>query len=427
LTLGFGAWLYDRDTGTRIQPAALFPDPDTSGMTVPVSRAIREARQAALANPQSAAAAGQLGQVLQAHWLNDAAAASYEIAHELAPGNFRWLYLLAGVEELRGAREERIDRLFREAIRLAPDFPPTHVRHADALLRMGRWSDALNGYAAAIELDPKLVLAHRGFGQAAILLGDGPLAIEHLEYAATLSPGDRITQVALARAYAMTGETGLASEAASKAQAFNSTASLPDPVYFEVQNLAVDPETLRKRLGQSLRKGDYDAALAAVSLVDPETLRKRLGQSLRKGDYDAALAAVSLLEESGFPGAGQQVAQAGKQRANQLAFAGDFDSALAEYERAARFAPDDPEIEHNWGTILLRQGKLGEAARHFEKAIGINPSSADSLYNLGVALEGLGRTEEAIRHFTAAAAIDPQHVAARRLAELGIAPDLQQP
>jgi tetratricopeptide (TPR) repeat protein len=399
LTLGFGAWLYDRDTGTRIQPAALFPDPDTSGMTVPVSRAIREARQAALANPQSAAAAGQLGQVLQAHWLNDAAAASYEIAHELAPGNFRWLYLLAGVEELRGAREERIDRLFREAIRLAPDFPPTHVRHADALLRMGRWSDALNGYAAAIELDPKLVLAHRGFGQAAILLGDGPLAIEHLEYAATLSPGDRITQVALARAYAMTGETGLASEAASKAQAFNSTASLPDPVYFEVQNLAVDPETLRKRLGQSLRKGDYDAALAAVS----------------------------LLEESGFPGAGQQVAQAGKQRANQLAFAGDFDSALAEYERAARFAPDDPEIEHNWGTILLRQGKLGEAARHFEKAIGINPSSADSLYNLGVALEGLGRTEEAIRHFTAAAAIDPQHVAARRLAELGIAPDLQQP
>ena len=68
----------------------------------------------------------------------------------------------------------------------------------------------------------------------------------------------------------------------------------------------------------------------------------------------------------------------------------------------------------------MRRGDLEEAGRHFEKAIELNPQSADSLYNLGVVLEGLGQIDEAIRRFTAAAAIDPQHVAARRLTELGV-------
>ncbi len=147
-------------------------------------------------------------------------------------------------------------------------------------------------------------------------------------------------------------------------------------------------------------------------------LRGRLARSLQKGDYDSAIEAATLLEESGFPTARQQMVQASKQRAMQLAMAGEFDGALAEFERAARLAPNDPEIEHNWGTVLLRRGDLDEARRHFEHAIELNPQSADSLYNLGVALEGLGRGDEAFARFTEAVAIDPGHVAAERLAEL---------
>jgi Flp pilus assembly protein TadD len=144
---------------------------------------------------------------------------------------------------------------------------------------------------------------------------------------------------------------------------------------------------------------------------------------LRQGAHDAALEALALLEESEGPGARRQLAAASKQRANRLAFAGDFDAALPEFERAARLAPTDPEIEHNWGTVLLRRGDLEAAGHHFEKAIALDPQSADSLYNLGVVLEGLGRTDEAIERFTAAAAIDPRHLAAQRLAELGAVSD----
>ncbi|MCZ6664375.1 MAG: tetratricopeptide repeat protein, partial [Gammaproteobacteria bacterium] len=342
--------------------------------------------------PDSADAVGRLGQVYHAHWLYDAAAACYEIARKRAPEDFRWVYLLAGVEELRGAEGERVDELFRAAIRLLPRYPPVYVRHGDALLRLGRWAEARDAYLAAIERDPELALAQRGLGQTALLMGDGPTAVEHLEQAARLEPEDRIVQIALARAYAVMDRSEQAAEAARKAETLRAEARLPDPIFFEVQTLAVDPETLRTRVARGLRNGDYDMAIEAVT----------------------------LLEESGAPAARQQLALASKQRANQLGFSGDFDAALPEFERAARLAPTDPEIEHNWGTVLMRRGDLEEAGRHFEKAIELNPLSADSLYNLGVVLEGLGQIDEAIRRFTAAAAIDPQHVAARRLAELGV-------
>ena len=394
IALGLATWLHDRGTEIQPDPTIMLPDPDTSGMTAPVERAIREARQSALAQPQSATAVGQLGQVLQAHWLDKAAAACYVIAHQLAPEDFRWAYLLAGVEDIRGADGERIDQLYREAIRLAPRFPPVYVRHADALLRLGRWQEARDAYETAVTLDPKLVLAQRGLGQAAILLGDGPAAVVHLELAALLSPKDRIVQVALARAYTLVGRDDQATGAAHKAKAFKTETGLPDPVFFEVESLAVDPESLRGRLARAQREGDYDAAIKAAT----------------------------LLEESGAPAAMQQLVLASKKRARQFAIAGDFDAALTEFGRAARLAPADPEIEHNWGTVLLRRGDLKEAGRHFEKAIELNPQSADSLYNLGVVHEGLGHSDEAIARFIEAAAIDPQHAAAKRLAELGVRP-----
>ena len=393
-----GAELPGRDSSGAKRPAAVLPDPDTSAMTAPVVRAIFQARKAALARPGSATAVGAFCQVLHAHWLYDEASACYGIARELDPKDFRWVYLLAGVEDIRGADSERIDQLFIDAIRLAPLFPPVYVRHADALLRLGRWPEARNAYTKAIELDPGLVLAHRGLGQAAILMGDGPTAVEHLQYAASLSPDDRIVHVALARAYTLTNRPDQAADAARKAQTLKSEASLPDSIFFAVESLAVNPVSLQGRLARGLREGDYNMAAEAAI----------------------------LLEESGEPTARQQLASASKQRARQLAMDGDYDDALAEFERAARLAPGDPEIEHNWGTVLLRRGDLKEAGRHFEKAIEINPDSADSLYNLGVVLEGLGRTDEAIVRFTAATAINPQHVAATRLAELGVTSDRQK-
>ncbi len=143
---------------------------------------------------------------------------------ELAPEDFRWVYLLAGVEDIRGADGERIDRLFREAIRLAPAFrrptsatptrccgsgagprPATPTRRRSSSIPIWFW----------LTVDS---------ARPPLLLGDGPAAVEHLERAAALAPEDRITQVALARAYALAGRREQAAEAARKAETLTAQA-----------------------------------------------------------------------------------------------------------------------------------------------------------------------------------------------------------
>ncbi len=397
MVLGIGAvivlvavlslWFLQRGT---VEPSILLPDPDTSNMTAPVQRAIHDAREAALSQPESADALGRLAQIFHAHWLYDEAAACYERARELAPRDVRWVYLLAGVEEIRGADGEQVRPLFRTAIRLAPRYPPVYVRYGDALMRLGQWDEARKVYAQAVERDSELALAHRGLGQAALQLVDGPGAVEALERAAVLEPEDRIVHAALARAYALAGRREQAQDAARKAEASDEEAQLPDPIFFDMESLAVDPRSLRDRAARAMQGGDYPQAIEALT----------------------------LLAESAGASADEQLGVAHKLLANQYAFQGDFESALLEFERAARLAPRDPEIEHNWGTVLLRQGDSPRAEPHFRKAIELNPASADSLYNLGVTLENQNRTEEAVEVFARAAAIQPQHVAAQRLAEL---------
>ena len=75
-----------------------------------------------------------------------------------------------------------------------------------------------------------------------------------------MSPGDRIAQVALARAHALAGDEQRAAEASERAEKAEGGTPLPDPFFYEVKQLAVDPESLRARYARSLRAGDVDAA-----------------------------------------------------------------------------------------------------------------------------------------------------------------------
>ncbi|MBT8058712.1 MAG: hypothetical protein KJO33_03890, partial [Gammaproteobacteria bacterium] len=134
LVLAWGAWQFVRESSPPAPKALVLPDPDRSAMTAPVGRAISQARAAALASPDVASAVGHYCQVLHAHWLHEEAADCYDVARRLAPRDFRWFYLLAGVEEVLGADGERVLGLFRDAIGLAPHFPPLQIRYGDALL-----------------------------------------------------------------------------------------------------------------------------------------------------------------------------------------------------------------------------------------------------------------------------------------------------
>lgn len=64
------------------------------------------------------------------------------------------------------------------------------------------------------------------------------------------------------------------------------------------------------------------------------------------------------------------------------------------FERAARFAPDDPNVYNAWGRVLHRAGKPVEAATMFEKVVQLAPKSAAAHYNLGLAYFAIQQYEK---------------------------------
>ena len=65
---------------------------------------------------------------------------------------------------------------------------------------------------------------------------------------------------------------------------------------------------------------------------------------------------------------------------------------------------------NNLGTLLLRQGKLYEAAGEFEWAKRLLPGHPDPRLNLALTLEKAGRTDEAITAYRTALEVYPEHI-----------------
>ena len=93
-------------------------------------------------------------------------------ADELAPEDFRWIYLLAVVREINGADAEEMIELFRRAAALRPDYAPIYIRLGDGLWRRGRHDEAEDELQKAIRLAPNAALAYRRLGQVALTRSD---------------------------------------------------------------------------------------------------------------------------------------------------------------------------------------------------------------------------------------------------------------
>ncbi|GAB4327216.1 MAG: hypothetical protein Kow0074_22420 [Candidatus Zixiibacteriota bacterium] len=107
---------------------------------------------------------------------------SFERAVELAPGDGRFLTGL-GVFEATVGNHERAVPLLRDAVRLDPLNPISHLYQARVLLAARLYEDALNSYTQALELSPNMTGAHGMRAAVLYLQGkfDEALAESHLE------------------------------------------------------------------------------------------------------------------------------------------------------------------------------------------------------------------------------------------------------
>lgn len=84
---------------------------------------------------------------------------------------------------------------------------------------------------------------------------------------------------------------------------------------------------------------------------------------------------------------------------------GQFEEAIASFNKVLEIQPHFYEIWYNRGTALLKLGRLDEAISSFNKAIKLNPNSHEVWNNQGSALLELERLDEAISSFDKATQI----------------------
>jgi tetratricopeptide (TPR) repeat protein len=97
---------------------------------------------------------------------------------------------------------------------------------------------------------------------------------------------------------------------------------------------------------------------------------------------------------------------------------GDFDTAIAHFERVVALRPGNVHHRRNLGLALLKAHRPAEAAVQFEQILAKEPADVDTRVRLGLALAEQGRLAEASHEFERASRENPRHAGA--LMHLGI-------
>ncbi len=88
---------------------------------------------------------------------------------------------------------------------------------------------------------------------------------------------------------------------------------------------------------------------------------------------------------------------------------GQWDKAIAEYNKAIELDPKFSMAYSNRGIAYRRKGQLDQAISDFNKAIEINPRDAKAYYNRGLTYaKGKGQFDQAISDLTKAIELDPK-------------------
>jgi len=116
---------------------------------------------------------------------------------------------------------------------------------------------------------------------------------------------------------------------------------------------------------------------------------------------------ISPVEDGGVKGEVDGKAEVWYERGNEQFFQGNFEEAIASYDKALAIKPDKHEAWNNRGLALDNLGKFEEAIASWDKALAIKPDKHEAWNNRGNALLNSGKLEEAIASYDKALEFKP--------------------
>ncbi|HUR34867.1 MAG TPA: tetratricopeptide repeat protein [Vicinamibacterales bacterium] len=366
-------------------PAAASPLPDISKLVPSVQRQITEQHDwlvKTLARSDAtlidrANAHGELGKLLMAAQLPEAATAELVAAQSLDPSDYRWPYYLAHLARTQGDLPKAAG-LFERVLQLRPDDMDALVWLGDVSLAAGRPDAAAPAFAHALQLDANSVSAKFGAGRAALARGEHQKAVEYLEDVLRLNPKATAAHYPLSQAYATLGDTDKSAEHLRLRR--DGRIAPRDTLMVELDALLQSPQTFEslgiRRLDDEDWAGAADQFRKGLALApDSAALHHRLGTALSMMD--------------------------------------DARAARTEFETAVRLSPDYFPAQFSLGVLAQSQGQHAQAIARFEAALKARPTYTEARLRLASSLRRSGRLNDALREYEQALAGAPDNPEAR--------------
>jgi tetratricopeptide (TPR) repeat protein len=303
---------------------------------------------------------GDMGRLLMAAQLPEAAQANFTSAQALDPSDYRWPYYLAQLARSQGDLP-RAASLFDRVLQLKPDDIDTLVWLGDTDLSAGRADAAEPLFARALQLDSKSVSARFGLGRTALARNDNRKAVEYLEEVLRLNPKATAAHYPLSLAYAALGDTAKSAE--HLRQRRDGKIAPADTLMVELDSLLNSPQT-HETLG--------------IRALDREDWQEAASQ-FKQG--------LALAPDS--PALHHRLATA-------LSMMGDKAAARAEFETAVARSPEYFPAQFSLGVLLQSEGHHAEAVERFAAALSARPTYTEARLRMASSLRRLGRAREAL-------------------------------
>jgi protein O-GlcNAc transferase len=307
--------------------------------------------------------------------------------------HFDTLYLLANIQFRLGRPSEALAN-YEAALALKPGHPQALYNRAIVLQRLRRFEEALASYNQAVAVKPDFAAAWINRGTALRDLKRHNEAVASYQAALAIGPD-------------------------TAALRYNCGNALRDLQRFEEalasydRALAIEPdnpEFLYER-GNTLRGlqrfeaavASYDAALALKpDYADAHNNRGIALSNLRRNaeaieSYDRALA-LNPKDATTY-----------SNRGNTLQEQKRYTEALASYDAALAIQPDYAEAHNNRGLALWKLKRFVDALASYNTALALKPDYIEAVINRGPLLWDFGRRDEALGAYDAALAMRPDH------------------
>ncbi len=272
----------------------------------------------------------------------------------------------------RSVRELQVAKLLRPALAVGLLFGFS-LAGASTWGKVHSWSNPLVLWTEVVNRMPEdyTISEKHGTMQALNTLGihlqragKNQEAVDCHLRALQVSPGHRLTYIALGNAYAAAGNNEEAKQ-----------------TYGKALNAKRDADKAHVGMAMlSLKQGRIPEARIHVT--------KAIALSPHNPDYHNLLATIDLQE-------------------------GKYTEAMVHLRKALELKPDYAEAEFHMGKVFSRLGSPNDAAIHFSRAITTNPKHWQAWNDLGILLAKSGRARDAVTHFQQALALNPEDPAIR--------------